>query len=89
MHSYNPDTTALILKFMLYIGFGLACHLGVLSDIPCVGVGKKLHLVDGLQNDLEHKSKVCHIFMYNLMCKIMCSLFRYIVCSRRKETTLN
>ncbi|KAL3498180.1 hypothetical protein ACH5RR_040912 [Cinchona calisaya] len=29
-------------------GFGLACHLGVLSDLPTVGIGKNLHHVDGL-----------------------------------------
>lgn len=28
--------------------FGLACHLGVLSGLPTVGVGKTLHHVDGL-----------------------------------------
>ena len=48
----------------LYIsaGFGLASHLGVLADIPCIGVGKKLYHVDGLQKDAEHKRKVSHTY---------------------------
>ncbi|KAI4377581.1 hypothetical protein MLD38_015183 [Melastoma candidum] len=29
-------------------GFGLACHLGVLADLPSIGIGKNLHFVDGL-----------------------------------------
>ncbi|CAN4095586.1 unnamed protein product [Withania somnifera] len=29
-------------------GFGLACHIGVLADLPTIGVGKNLHHVDGL-----------------------------------------
>mmetsp|Transcript_27760 Transcript_27760/g.5082 ORF Transcript_27760/g.5082 Transcript_27760/m.5082 type:complete len:92 (-) Transcript_27760:1349-1624(-) len=28
--------------------FGLACHIGVLLDIPCVGVSKTMFAVDGL-----------------------------------------
>ena len=39
-------------------GFGLASHLGVLADVPCVGVGKKLYHVDGLKKGPEHKHKV-------------------------------
>ena len=39
-------------------GFGLASHLGVLSGIPCVGVGKKLFHTDGLERSLEHREKV-------------------------------
>lgn len=31
-------------------GFGLACHLGVLANIPTVGIGKNLLTVDGLEN---------------------------------------
>lgn len=36
----------------------MACHLGVLTDLPCVGVAKKLLQVDGLENNAQHKEKV-------------------------------
>lgn len=36
----------------------MACHLGVLTDLPCVGVAKKLLQVDGLENNALHKEKI-------------------------------
>ena len=39
-------------------GFGLACHLGVLLDVPCVGVAKTLLCVDGIEESAAHKAKV-------------------------------
>ena len=41
-----------------FTGFGTASHLGVLCDIPCIGVAKKLMQVDGLEKNDEHAVKV-------------------------------
>ena len=49
------DTKIIII---LTPGFGLACHLGVLTGTPCIGVGKKLFHVDGLEKGLAHKEQV-------------------------------
>jgi len=34
-----------------YRGFGLASHLGVVADIPTIGVGKELLCVDGMESE--------------------------------------
>lgn len=36
----------------------MACHLGVHTDLPSIGVAKKLLQVDGLENNAVHKEKV-------------------------------
>ncbi|XP_024914301.1 endonuclease V isoform X2 [Cynoglossus semilaevis] len=38
--------------------FGLACHLGVLSGLPCVGVAKNLLQVQGVFKSEEHQSQI-------------------------------
>ncbi|NWU85055.1 ENDOV Endonuclease, partial [Onychorhynchus coronatus] len=42
----------------LLAGFGVACHLGVLTDLPCVGVAKNLLQVDGLVRDELHREQI-------------------------------
>ncbi|CAN1217739.1 Endonuclease V [Linum perenne] len=42
LHGYFMLTTKLT------VGFGSACQVGVLADLPTIGIGKNLHHVDGL-----------------------------------------
>lgn len=49
----HPHLQKLMLQ-KLMVGLGLASHLGVLVDIPTVGVAKTLFAMDGLQ---EHAIK--------------------------------
>lgn len=42
------------------LGFGVASHLGVISDICTIGVGKTLFHVDGIEKNSEHIEKVKH-----------------------------
>lgn len=39
-------------------GFGMACHIGLESDTPTIGVSKKLFQVRGLENSPEHKARI-------------------------------
>ncbi|XP_051562649.1 endonuclease V-like isoform X2 [Myxocyprinus asiaticus] len=41
-----------------YREFGLACHLGVLLELPCVGVAKNLLYVEGVVRSEGHQSQV-------------------------------
>lgn len=38
--------------------FGMACHIGYLSDTPTIGVSKKMYQVFGLENNQEHKERI-------------------------------
>jgi deoxyinosine 3'endonuclease (endonuclease V) len=38
--------------------FGLACHLGVLTDTPSLGVAKKLTQIHGLENNEQHRADI-------------------------------
>ncbi|XP_071966055.1 endonuclease V-like isoform X2 [Antedon mediterranea] len=39
-------------------GFGVACHLGVITDMVTIGVAKKLLHVDGIEKDASHAEKI-------------------------------
>lgn len=38
--------------------FGLACHLGVLADVPTIGIGKTIMSIDGLHEEWNKKRMV-------------------------------
>lgn len=54
-------SVALTLSLLDPAEFGLACHLGVLSGLPCVGVAKNLLQVQGVYKSEEHQSQVMYL----------------------------
>ncbi|XP_064180391.1 endonuclease V-like [Anguilla rostrata] len=44
-----------------YREFGVACHLGVLSGLPCVGVAKNLLQVQGVVRSEEHLTQISEL----------------------------
>ncbi|XP_006799696.1 endonuclease V-like [Neolamprologus brichardi] len=60
-HVYSPlfhFGCDLIVAVWIVAEFGLACHLGVLSGLPCVGVAKNLLQVQGVNKSEEHQSQI-------------------------------
>uniref|UniRef100_A0A8C7PDP5 Endonuclease V n=1 Tax=Oncorhynchus mykiss TaxID=8022 RepID=A0A8C7PDP5_ONCMY len=43
------------------VRFGLACHLGVLSGLPCIGVAKNLLQVQGVEKNEKHQSQIASL----------------------------
>ena len=81
----------------LFSAFGVACHLGVLLDIPTLGVAKKLFHVDGLEKNDLHLAKVsfpqCLLnpFSTNIVKirKTESMWMRMLKCKRQRELHLN
>ena len=58
LHSLGKTVKLMYKMIRFVLEFGLACQLGVLVDIPSLGVAKKLFQVDGLEKNDDHKQKV-------------------------------
>lgn len=73
----------------LSIGMGSACHLGVLLDVPCLGVAKNLfHIENDIDRNEEHMEQVHYIishfrwYMYNIFSNIFFKIPVLIGCTQ-------
>ena len=52
------SNSSTIYTSLLPLGFGVASHLGVISNMCTIGVGKTLFHVDGIEKNSQHSEKV-------------------------------
>lgn len=71
------------------VGVGSACHLGVLLDVPCLGVAKNLfHIENDIDRNEEHMEQVHYIishfrwYMYNIFSNIFFKIPVLIGCTQ-------
>ena len=56
-------------------GFGLACHLGVLADLPTIGVGKNVSIGFSMLEPFRN--------ILRLLCKVVILLLTYPLVSEK------